>query len=118
MLRVREAVVSLLQLQDSGFQQLSLVVEKGFMQVNLHSMWLPDRKSSYLHGQQDLVPNSSHHVCAYDNRVMGTSIKKKTIKLSRLELLLEPEYSPALVQTSVMPLICKITRSEVVCHQH
>lgn len=54
MLRVREAVVSLLQLQDSGFQQLSLVVEKGLMQVNLHSMWLLDRKVSYLHGQQGL----------------------------------------------------------------
>lgn len=72
MLRVREAVVSLMQLQDSGFHQLSLVVEKGLMQVNLHGTWLPDKKRSHLHGQQGLFPNASHNVSAHDNCVMGT----------------------------------------------
>lgn len=118
MLRVREAVVSLLQLQDSGFQQLSLVVEKGFMQVNLHGMWLLDRKRSYLHGQQGLSPNSSHHVCAHDNRVMGTSSFLSFYQALEIKTSTGPEYLPALIQTSVIPLIYKITRREIVCHQH
>lgn len=98
MLRVRQAVVSLLQLQDSGFQQFSLVVEKGLMQVNLHGTWLPYRKHFYLHGQQGLFPNVSHCVCAHDNSVMGNAVIP--VRLVRLET--GPEYSPALVQTSVI----------------
>ncbi|XP_053087912.1 centrosomal protein of 63 kDa isoform X3 [Pangasianodon hypophthalmus] len=51
MLRVREAVVSLLQLQDSGFQQLSLVVEKGLMQVRVLGKQLDEMQA----GKQELV---------------------------------------------------------------
>lgn len=72
MLRVREAVVSLLQFQDSGFQQLSLVVEKGLMQVNLHGTWLPDRKALNSMASRVYLSNASYHVCAHDNGVMGT----------------------------------------------
>ncbi|KAK3557439.1 hypothetical protein QTP70_026631 [Hemibagrus guttatus] len=51
MLRVREAVVSLLQLQDSGFQQLCLVVEKGLMQVQVLGKQLDEMQA----GKQELV---------------------------------------------------------------
>ncbi|KAI5109328.1 centrosomal protein of 63 kDa isoform X1 [Silurus meridionalis] len=48
---MREAVGSLLQLQDSGFQQLSLVVEKGLMQVRVLGTQLEEMQA----GKQELV---------------------------------------------------------------
>lgn len=39
-LRVREVMMSLLELQDGGFQMLKLVVEKGLQQVNCMKAWV------------------------------------------------------------------------------
>lgn len=40
MLRVREVMMSLLELQDGGFRMLKLVVEKGIQQVICMKAWV------------------------------------------------------------------------------
>ena len=78
MFMVKEAVVSLLELHDSGFRKLSLVVEKGLLQVNLHDGWAV-RQSAYQHAQllattmTDLFSDASLHLCVPDNSMMETS---------------------------------------------
>ncbi|XP_036426275.1 centrosomal protein of 63 kDa isoform X2 [Colossoma macropomum] len=51
MFMVKEAVVSLLELHDSGFRKLSLVVEKGLLQVRLLAKQLEEMQA----GKQELV---------------------------------------------------------------